>query len=94
MVHNTYPTLKPRLVAYPTLKPILVEHADEHTRTFFFGAVSIRNSLRSNHFFQAQINYENPPEGNKLNELDKKRPGTSQMSERFGPNFAPGSFAL
>ena len=29
-----------------------------------------------------------------LNELDKKRPGTSQMSERFGPNFVPGSFAL
>ena len=29
-----------------------------------------------------------------MNELDKKRPGTSRMSERFGPNFAPGSFAL
>ena len=29
-----------------------------------------------------------------MNDLDKKRPGTSQMSERFGPNFAPGSFAL
>ena len=29
-----------------------------------------------------------------MNELDKKRAGTSQMSERFGPNFAPGSFAL
>ena len=29
-----------------------------------------------------------------MNELDKKWPGTSQMSERFGPNFAPGSFAL
>ena len=36
MVHNTYPTLKPRLVAYPTLKPRLVEHADGHT-DFFFG---------------------------------------------------------
>ena len=24
----------------------------------------------------------------------KKRPGTSQMIERFGPNFAPGLFAL
>ena len=35
-----------------------------------------------------------PPEGTKLNELDEKRPGTSQMSERLGPNFAPGSFAL
>ena len=34
------------------------------------------------------------PEGTKLNELDEKRPGTSQMNERFGPNFAPGSFAL
>ena len=32
--------------------------------------------------------------GTKLNELDKKRTGTSQMSKRFGPNFAPGSFAL
>ena len=29
-----------------------------------------------------------------MNELDKNRPGTSHMSERFGPNFAPGSFAL
>ena len=29
-----------------------------------------------------------------MNELDIKRPGTSQMSERFGPNFAPRSFAL
>ena len=29
-----------------------------------------------------------------MNELDKKRPRTSQMSERFGPNFAPGSFTL
>jgi len=29
-----------------------------------------------------------------LNELYKKRRGTSQMSEQFGPNFAPGSFAL
>ena len=28
-----------------------------------------------------------------MNELDKQRPGTSQMSERFGPNFAPGSCA-
>ena len=32
--------------------------------------------------------------GTKLNELDKKRTGTSQMSKRFGPHFAPGSFAL
>ena len=29
-----------------------------------------------------------------MKDLDKKRPGTSQMSERFGPNVAPGSFAL
>ena len=29
-----------------------------------------------------------------MNELYKKRRGTSQMSEQFGPNFAPGSFAL
>ena len=29
-----------------------------------------------------------------MNELDKKRSGTCQMSERFGPNFAPGSLAL
>ena len=28
-----------------------------------------------------------------LNELFKKRPRSSQMSERYGPNFAPGSFA-
>ena len=46
MVHNTYPTLKPRLVAHPTLKPRLVEHT--HTDGFFGGDVSIRNSLRSN----------------------------------------------
>ena len=45
-------------------------------------------------FFKAQIHYKNPPEGTNLNELYKKRPGTSQMSEIFGPNFAPGSFAL
>ena len=37
---------------------------------------------------------KNPPEGTKLNELYKKRRGTSQMSEQFGPHFAPGSFAL
>ena len=35
-----------------------------------------------------------PTRGTKLNELDKKRTGTSQMSKRFGPHFAPGSFAL
>ena len=29
-----------------------------------------------------------------MNALFKNRPGTSQMSEQFGPNFAPGSFAL
>ena len=29
-----------------------------------------------------------------MNKLDKKRPGTSQTSERFRPNFAPSSFAL
>ena len=29
-----------------------------------------------------------------MNELCKKRRGTFQMSEQFGPNFAPGSFAL
>ena len=29
-----------------------------------------------------------------MNELYKKRRGTSQMSEQFGPNFAQGSFAL
>ena len=29
-----------------------------------------------------------------MNELCKKRCGTFQMSEQFGPNFAPGSFAL
>ena len=54
LAHNTYPTLKPRLV-FSTLKPRLVEHA--HTRTdfladgFFFWdvpLVGIRNSLRSN----------------------------------------------
>ena len=43
MVHDTYPTLKPRLVFYP-LKPRLVEH----THALFFWDVSIRNSLRSN----------------------------------------------
>ena len=44
--------------------------------------------------FKPKFTKKNPPEGTKLNELDKKRAGTSQMSERFGPNFAPGSFAL
>ena len=34
LVHNTYPTLKPRLV--------------EHTHNFFFWDAAIRNSLRSN----------------------------------------------
>ena len=29
-----------------------------------------------------------------MNELYKKRRRTSQMSEQFGPNFAPSSFAL
>ena len=52
-VHNTYSTLKPRLVAYPTLKPRLVEHT--HTDGFFFWDVSIRNSLRSNNHINAQI---------------------------------------
>ena len=33
---------------YPTLKPRLVEHTQTHTDGFFFGDVSIRNSLRSN----------------------------------------------
>ena len=42
----------------------------------------------------AQIHSKNPPEETKLNELYQKRRGTSQMSEQFGPNFVPGSFAL
>ena len=46
-------------------------------------------------FFQAQIHSKNPPEGTELNELDKKNgPELPRMSERFVPNFAPGSFAL
>ena len=47
-------------------------------------------------FFKPKFNQEiNPRELHcKLNELVKKRPGTSQMSERFGPNLAPDSFAL
>ena len=50
LAHNTYPTLKPRLVAYPTLKLRLVEHTDTHTHAdgYIFWDVSIRNSLRSN----------------------------------------------
>ena len=37
-------------------------------------------------YFKPKFTQKNPPEGTKLNELDKKkRPGTSQMSERFGP---------
>ena len=48
LVHNTYPTLKPRLVFSP-LKPRLVEHtAHGHTRRLLFWDVAIRNSLRSN----------------------------------------------
>ena len=48
LVHNTYATLKPRLVeyTYPTLKPRLVEHTDEHSD--FLGMYQNRNSLRSN----------------------------------------------
>ena len=49
IVHNTYPTLKPRLVAYPRLKPRLVEHTTHgHTRRLFFWDASIWNSHRSN----------------------------------------------
>ena len=47
VVHNTYPTLKPRLVFSP-LKPRLVEHTVHgHTRRLLSGDVAIRNSLRS-----------------------------------------------
>ena len=46
MVHNTYPTLKPRLV--------------EHTHALFFGDVSIRNSLRSNNSSLARNNEPYP----------------------------------
>ena len=42
----------------------------------------------------AQIHSKNPPEGTKMNELYKERRGASQMSEQFGPNLAPGPFAL
>ena len=57
--------------------------------------VVLHGNSVSDKIFQAQTHSRNPPEGTKLNELDKKkRPGNSPMSERFGPNFAPGSFAL
>ena len=43
-IHNTYPTLKPRLVAYPTLKQRLVEHTDG--RTDFFLGVIVSNTKK------------------------------------------------
>ena len=47
LAHNTYPTLKPRLV-FSTLKPRLAEHPHTQTDRFFFLDVAIRNSLCSN----------------------------------------------
>ena len=43
LVHNTYPTLKPRLV--------------EHTHNFLGGDVAIRNSLRSNKQYEVLVLY-------------------------------------
>ena len=48
MVHNTYPTLKPRHL-FSTLKPRLIEHTQ-----IFFWDVPIRNSLRSNNKVSTQ----------------------------------------
>ena len=45
-------------------------------------------------FFKPKFTQEIHPNELNWTNLTKKRPGTSQMSERFGPNFAPGSFAL
>ena len=55
---------------------------------------STNNSEVATKVVRPKFTQKNPPEGTKLNELYKKRRGTSQMSEQFGPNFAPGSFAL
>ena len=60
----------------------------------FSPEVIFRSRVFAINKIKTKFTQKNLPEGTKLNELGEKRPGTSQMSERLGPNFAPGSFAL
>ena len=86
------PHVHTRIDSYGLFKTGHLGNVDGGT-TFVYDQVTHWNSVFAIKVVRPKFT-QNPPEGTKLNELYKKRRGTSQMSEQFGPNFGQGPFAL